>query len=68
MRLAHFLPQNPLITPRSNSLYERFSIPITEKSPIKTVKIRHSSRKLYDVFPEETPYFIVKFPMVRKVR
>ena len=68
MRLVHCLPQDPRITPRSNSLYELFSIPITEKSPIKTVKIRHSSRKLYDVFSEEAPYFIVQFPMVRKVR
>ena len=61
-----------------------FSIPITEKRPIKNGKnsgiktvifycfekvlIIHSSRKLYDVFSEEAPYFIAQFPMVRKIR
>ena len=31
------------------------------------VLIRHSSRKLYNVFSEEASHLIAQFPMVRKV-
>ena len=32
------------------------------------VLIRNLNRKLYDVFSEKAPYFIVEFPIVSKVR
>ena len=64
--------------PVEKSLIKKGKSPIkhSKNSVIKTVifycfekfLIRHSSRKLYDAFSEEAPYFIAQFPMVRKVR